>query len=369
MRKAHRKFRQPMMRRSSRIHLSSLNRGKSDTLRTFLRLCRDMQQYFVDGFWTRQEFDSTLAKLPIVHGGRNKFTTTTRLAQAMAKQAKEAVRSAAELNGGKPDIRRHVATLCYHFVTVEPFRGDFDFALKLVGSGAPRMVVPIKSTKHLNEKLAAGWMIGNSVRLGVDREDRLYVDLMLEKPRPPLKTTGRVVGMDSNYKAGLVFSDGQNVGRDAYVRIQEFAKRQKHTHAEMKSMLGEAVKQIDWSNIRVLCVEDLKHVKRDTRGKFPRRLNRRLSHWFYRHTADLLARACEENGVRVEKKAPWKTSQFCRICGKCDRRNRKGDKFECVNCGHLDNSDTNAALNLELLGLAECYGIRSLIKSLECQSS
>jgi hypothetical protein len=42
--------------------------------------------------------------------------------------------------------------------------------------------------------------------------------------------------MDSNYKNGLVFSDGQVIGQALYQRIQEFAKRQKHTHAEIKSL-------------------------------------------------------------------------------------------------------------------------------------
>ena len=39
------------------------------------------------------------------------------------------------------------------------------------------------------------------------------------------------------------------------------AKRQKHTHAHIKSLVAQALKRIDWSNIRVLCIEDLQHVK------------------------------------------------------------------------------------------------------------
>ncbi|MGK7953510.1 MAG: hypothetical protein AB4368_33185, partial [Xenococcaceae cyanobacterium] len=43
------------------------------------------------------------------------------------------------------------------------------------------------------------------------------------------KDEGKIVGMDSNYKNGLVFSDGQSFGDPIYTRIQKFAKRQKHT--------------------------------------------------------------------------------------------------------------------------------------------
>jgi IS605 OrfB family transposase len=170
--------------------------------------------------------------------------------------------------------------------------------------------------------------------------------------------TGR--GMDSNYKHGLVFSDGQTTGDTAYDTIQGFAKRQKHTHAHIKSLVGQALKQIDFTHIRVLCIEDLKHVKAFKRGTFPRRLNRRLSHWLYNFLAEKLVNCCQEHGIRFERKHPWKTSQFCRFCQKWDRRNRRGDLFACRTCGHTDHADFNAAHNLAFLGLAGEYGLRSL---------
>ncbi|MFQ5873194.1 MAG: zinc ribbon domain-containing protein [Dehalococcoidia bacterium] len=145
-----------------------------------------------------------------------------------------------------------------------------------------------------------------------------------------------------------------------YATIQNFAKRQKHTHAQIKSRIGQVLKQIDFSSMRVLCVEDLKRVKVLKRGTFPRTLNRRLSHWLYAYTAEVLVRRCEEYGVRLERKNPWETSQFCRHCRTWDRRNRKGDRFGCVHCGYSDHADHNAAKNLELLGLAGVYGLRLL---------
>ena len=84
--------------------------------------------------------------------------------------------------------------------------------------------------------------------------------------RPELRPSGAVVGMDSNYKNGLVFSDGQVVGRELYQRIQEFAKRQRNTHAEINSLLGAALKQLDGAAFKTLCIEDLKRVKSGKRG-------------------------------------------------------------------------------------------------------
>lgn len=359
--KRHKKASRPMMRRACRVFLNDINPGKADTLTDFLRLCRDVTQYFVDLFWQRGEVSAKLADLETVHRARERFGITTRLAQALAKQAKEIIRSAkAKGRTRKPKVRRHTVTLYYHFVKIEAFNGaGFDWAVEFIGSGAPRLSVPIKSTALINRRLADGWIMSKTIRLGRCGH-RLWIDLMLEKPRPEPCAEGAVVGMDSNYKAGYVFSDGQQVGQELYERIQGFAKRQKNTHAELLSLTGQALKKVDFSGIKTLVIEDLKRVKHNKRGTFSQVLNRRLSHWLYRASTALLERRCEELGIRLERKDPYKTSQFCRQCRTWDRRNRNSDRFKCVHCGFTDHADRNAAKNLELLGLAGAYGLRSL---------
>ncbi len=351
MKKAHRK--PPVMRRTSRVYLNDLNVGKAAMVRALLHTCHDAMQYFVDLFWQRQDFSADLADLETVHRGRDRFGLTTRLAQALAKQAKETVRSQIEKHEKtKPQLGNWTVTLYYHFVEIQPFAGaHFDLAVQLIGSGAPRLTLPVHSTRHLNRKLADGWRLSKTLRLGW-RDGRVFVDFILEKERPQPKETGRVVGMDSNYVNGLVFSDGQQVGDELVERIRSFPRRKKNTHAEIKSLTGQAIKQLDWSDMRVLCIEDLKHVKRGTRGTFSRTHNRRLSHWLYTYVVDLLVRHCEERGVRLERKHPAHTSQYCHVCNRWDIRNRSRDRFKCVHCGYTAHADRNAAYNLERLGLA-----------------
>jgi IS605 OrfB family transposase len=303
--------RKKVMTRAYRIFLNELNKNKQKTLKEFTLKCRDIIQYFVDLFWQRQDFSGKLADLFTVH--------------------------------------------------------KFDWVVKFRGSGAPKLIAPVKSTSPLNQKLQDGWSISKTLRLGIHRNGRLYLDFLVEKDFPPKRTTGEVVGMDSNYKNGLVFSDGQTTGDSLYQRTQEFTKRQKHTKTEAKSMIGAALKQIDFSQVKTVVIEDLKKVKHNKRGTFSRVFNRRLSHWLYKYSETLLLRKCEELGIEVIRKNPWKTSQFCRLCFKWDRRNRRGDKFRCVNCGHCSHADINASKNLELLGLLGFYGIHDLINS-KCQS-
>lgn len=351
------------MKRCARVFLNDLNERKAQELRTFLYLCHDVLQYFIDLFWQRGEMRAGFADLATVHLAVKRFGITTRLAQALAKQAMEIVASQRKKSARerkKPNLRRQVVTLFYHFLKLEEFRGEeFDFAAVFVGSGAPHLTVPFRSTAPINKFLADGWTISNTFRLGM-RRGRLWIEIIFEKERPEPKVDGRVVGMDSNYKNGLVFSDGQQVAQNLHPRIQTFDKREKHTRQQIKEELAREIKKIDLTEVKTVVIEDLKKVKNNKRGTFSRTFNRRLSHWQYAYAVDLLERRCEIEGVGLERKDPWKTSQHCPACGKWDRRNRRGDKFCCVFCGHSDHADFKAAKTLELLGLAGVYGLRSL---------
>lgn len=176
------KKRADLMKRTARVYLSSLNEGKSEVIHQFLHQCHDVTQYFVDLFWQREDYSGKLADLPTVHRAVKRFGITTRLAQALAKQAKECIRSQRKRRGvlpgeastgippcqRKPRLHSQVVTLYYHFVTIEPFRGKgFDWAVRLIGSGAPRQVIPVPSTKLINQRIADGWQMSKTIRLGM----------------------------------------------------------------------------------------------------------------------------------------------------------------------------------------------------------
>jgi len=156
-----------LMKRTCRVYLNELNEGKYIIVKEFLHCCHDVMQYFVDLFWQRQDFSGKLADLPTVHKGREKFGITTRLGQALTKQAKEIVRSQhkkPKFKQHKPRLRWHTVTLFYHFVTIEPFKGNgFNWAVKLIGSGAPKLVIPVKSSKLLNQRLKDGWQLSKKL--------------------------------------------------------------------------------------------------------------------------------------------------------------------------------------------------------------
>ena len=103
-----------------------------------------------------------------------------------------------------------------------------------------------------------------------------------------------------------------------------------------------------------------KGCEESNREKFSRIVNKLLSFWLYAKVGKRLMQLCEELGIRISLKSPWKTSQRCSVCGNIDRRNRRGERFLCLRCGYETNADYNASRNLEALGLAGVYSPRSL---------
>jgi putative transposase len=63
------------------------------------------------------------------------------------------------------------------------------------------------------------------------------------------------------------------------------------------------------------------------------------------------------SGCRVVLVDPRFTSQQCRVCGHVASSNRESQAvFRCVNCGHADHADANAARNILARGLALAHG-------------
>lgn len=82
-------------------------------------------------------------------------------------------------------------------------------------------------------------------------------------------------------------------------------------------------------------------------GKFKsKRLNRIVSTWARGLVKDRLSFKASAGGSRREQVNPSYSSQMCPRCGFVHYKNRQGDRFQCLFCGHGGDSDTVAARNL-----------------------
>ena len=222
-----------------------------------------------------------------------------------------------------------------------------------------------------------------------DRTYRLHVQIRTDNPEPA--ESGVIRGVDLGIAHGAVSAD--STGAVVYHDIPDGCKRTPNDGIDrMKSRRSkrkrnsrgwkETVRRLNtkWEKIRnrqanaerhiakeatdgvaVLGVEDIRVSNMTRRGRGKRGLNRSMS---YARPAALCARmrqTAENRGVEVVVVSARNTSITCNACRHIDRNSRRTQsEFVCVNCGHEDNADANAARNILSLVETRRQGMSSL---------
>jgi len=350
--------------------VSPLNKGKKEAILEFLVLYKGCVNYFIKRLWSEKKFQGRFLPPDYIERAKERFPLTARVIQCAGKEALQIVKSQrgrAKRKQRMPRFKRLSATLDSRFWEITDKKNSHEWIK--VQSGF-RFFLPFKRTKVWRKWEEKGFKLSSSIRLRIDKKkgDMLFIDFLFEKEKPKLREEGETTGLDQGYKDLVVMSDGQTIGENINEIIESFPKRRKHTHEHVKNTVFHELKRLDLSRVKVLVLEKLSNVKKNKRGMFSREFNRRLSHWLYAKVTRWLGQYCEGEGVRIFFVSPFKTSQYCRFCNKWDRRNRRGSRFRCVHCGHEEDGDGNAAKNLELLGLAGVYSLRSLQTLIPCNN-
>ena len=214
---------------------------------------------------------------------------------------------------------------------------------------------------------------------------RAYVSYEVEVEQKP--DNGEVLGVDMNVRQ-VATSDGnfyflpdlkkKEARRKRYQRRMSRQIKESNRQKDTKKKLAKVSRKI--ANIRknwihqttreiaekcgTIVVEDLKvkNMTASARGtienpgknvKQKARLNKAV-----RDTAlGELRRNLEYKCGRLIEVNPAYTSQRCSRCGHVDKENRKTQaRFQCVSCGFASHADTNAAMNIRRLGMAQLHG-------------
>jgi Putative transposase DNA-binding domain len=247
----------------------------------------------------------------------------------------------------------------------------FDFWLRIstLDSGHP-VRVPLTLYRRAKQTLEKYPKLCSGVTLN-KREGVWYATLVVERPNQKLKATGEVVGVDIGMTHLAVTSAGQVYGEisDALARrvekkVARFARKQKlnaclkckdlptvrltdpKAESFVRNEIGRALNQLvgDLPPGAPVALERL-NVK-DMRFK-SRLLNRRLRASQLGYSRDKLKFKLDEQGIRYRSVQPAYSSQQCQPCGFVHEDNRRSQsRFECLNCGHFENADVNAARNI-----------------------
>jgi len=190
-----------------------------------------------------------------------------------------------------------------------------------------------------------------SARLRLRENGQLYLDLYFEKPAKK-KEEGESLGLDCGYKKLAVLSNGKVSGKNLEHLIEKISRKKQKSKGffralkERNEYIDKELKNFNLENIKEIVVEDLKDVKKGTKGRIRKEFNNKLQRWVYRYFLTRLEQLCEVVGVQLHKVDPAYTSQTCSACGDVHRSNRNGEIFKCRSCGYTTDADYNASLNI-----------------------
>ena len=103
------------------------------------------------------------------------------------------------------------------------------------------------------------------------------------------------------------------------------------------------------ANGQGIAIEELRHIRSRTERTVRHSQRSRHSSWSFGQLRSFLSYKAALAGVPLRLVDPRTTSRTCHACGHCAKANRKSQAcFCCVQCGHTDNADRNAALNISV---------------------
>lgn len=336
------------MIRKVTLNLNNSNAGKINHLDNLMDESLRVLNYFVDILWEEKTFKGKFLKQKCPD-----TWLSVRLQQCLGKQALEAVKSQRKRHKKtKPILRKPTLNLDERFLSFQEDSNSFDFWIHL-GSLGNRLILNLPSRKHnhFNRYREAGWTLKKSGRLR-KLPNGWFLDLYFEKEEPPKIKGGKRIGIDVGYKKLAVASDGQVVGKDLEKTYEKISRKRQGSKAfkralkERDNKINEELNKLDLSKVRSVVMENLKNVKKGSKGKIHKKFNSKLQRWTYPKVLEKLSRVCEETGKIFVMIDPSYTSQTCSLCGVTDKSSRSGEKFVCASCGYSDDADFNASKNI-----------------------
>ncbi|WOX58622.1 RNA-guided endonuclease InsQ/TnpB family protein [Methanoculleus receptaculi] len=140
----------------------------------------------------------------------------------------------------------------------------------------------------------------------------------------------------------------QSVGTwDAKKHLKRISRRERRFKKDTNHCISKQIVETAQGTNRAIALEDLKGIQPGSTVSKP--LRSALGKWAFYELASFIQYKAQLLGVPVVFVDPRYTSQQCSVCGFVSKENRKSQsEFVCLECGHSENADINAAKNIAL---------------------
>ena len=199
-----------------------------------------------------------------------------------------------------------------------------------------------------------------------------YAFISVSYKDAPLMQTERVIGVDRNTTHHVVVASNLNTGK-----VLKLGKECMHIHNKYKNLrrgfqkqgklklvkkikdresriikninhhVSKALIQQAVKDKAVIVLENLKKIR--SRAKTFRAQRYSLNSWSFYQLQQMIEYKAKKQGIPVSYVAPQYTSQRCSRCGHIEAANRKGNLFQCLKCGTVEDSGANAGFNIGYL--------------------
>jgi len=230
---------------------------------------------------------------------------------------------------------------------------EFDLWIRLgsIFGNRESLILPTKHHERSRHFEKTGWTQRKSLTLRRDPDGRYYADLYWEKEDLETNRQGPAVGVDIGINKLMTCSDGAELGTDLRAKLDKLHRKKQNsrnwnqTRKEIKDYIGYVTNRFPW-NADVVVMENILNITQQTRGRVGKATRKLLGHWnidlLYRRMAD----KAEQNRVFFAFVEPAYSSQTCNSCRAIDKKSRSGEVFKCTACGHADDADHNASMNI-----------------------
>ena len=202
------------------------------------------------------------------------------------------------------------------------------------------------------------------------RKGTFYLAVTIDRLEPPPDETQGTLGVDLGIINLVTDSTGESFSgelveanrkrhhalrvrlqkrgtKDAKRHLKKLSGREARFKKNTNHVISKRIVQKAKQNSQALAIEDLRHIRKRTDSTVRRSQRSKQSSWAFGQLRSFLSYKAALAGVPLHTVDPRNTSRTCSVCGHCAKENRKSQAcFCCVQCGHTDNADRNAAINI-----------------------
>jgi putative transposase len=142
--------------------------------------------------------------------------------------------------------------------------------------------------------------------------------------------------------------------KSAKRHLKKLSGREARFRKNTNHVISKRIVQKAQANQQAIAIEELRHIRTRTEARLRHSQRARHSSWSFGQLRQFLSYKAALAGVPLHAVDPRNTSRTCSVCGHCAKENRKSQaSFLCQACGHSDNADRNAAINISRASVME----------------